>query len=82
MDQRHRGTDLPMRHWLCVLINWLRPRLLRGETKMKLFIVIAFDPEDGPYVATSNTCEGEAGCSASEVTQETGHKTKIKMIEV
>ena len=49
---------------------------------MKLYIVIAFDPEDGPYVATSDTCEGEAGCSASDVTHETGHKTKIVMVEV
>ena len=49
---------------------------------MKLYIVIAFDPDDGPYVATSNTCEGEAGCSASDVAHETGHKTKIIMVEV
>jgi hypothetical protein len=49
---------------------------------MKLFIVIAIDPEDGPYVATSNTCEGEAACSASELTHETGHKTTIKMVEI
>lgn len=49
---------------------------------MKLYIVIAFDPEDGPYVATSDTCEGEAACSASELTHETGHKTIIKMVEI
>jgi hypothetical protein len=49
---------------------------------MKLYIVIAYDPDDGPYAACCNTCEGEAACSASEITHETGFKTKIKMVEV
>jgi hypothetical protein len=49
---------------------------------MILYVVIVYDPEDGPYVATCNTCEGEAGCSASEITHETGYKTKIKIVEV
>jgi len=49
---------------------------------MKLFIVIVFDPEDGPYVASSDPCQGEATCSASEITHETGYKTKVKMVEI
>jgi len=49
---------------------------------MKLYIVIAFDPEDGPYAACSDTCEGEATCSASELTHETGHRTRIIMVEI
>lgn len=49
---------------------------------MKLYIVIAFEPEDGPYVACSDTCQGEAACSASEHAHETGHKTRIITVEV
>jgi len=49
---------------------------------MKLYIVIAFDPKDGPYAACSNTCEGEAACSATDHAIETGHRTRIIMVEI
>ena len=46
----------------------------------ELHIVICFDPHNGPYVWSDNTCLGEATCSATEATHETGYKCVIKTV--
>ena len=49
---------------------------------MKLYVIIVLDPEDGPYVASDDTCPGDAFQTASEVRHETGYKTLVKCIEI
>ena len=49
---------------------------------MKLYVIIVLDPEEGPYVASDNTCTGDAFQTASEVSYETGHRAIVRCIEI
>jgi hypothetical protein len=49
---------------------------------MKLYVIIVIDPEDGPYVASDDTCPADADCTASELRHETGNKVIVKCIEI
>jgi len=49
---------------------------------MTLFVVVAIDPDSGPYVYSDSSCSGEAECSASEARHETGQAVLVKRIEL
>ena len=49
---------------------------------MILYIVIAIDPDNGPYVWSDNTCKRVAECRVSECMHETGHNALVKSVKL
>ena len=63
-------------------MRFVRVCFIPWSPVMTLFVVVAIDPEDGPYVYSDSTCSGEAECSASEARHETGQAVLVKPIEL
>ena len=81
MDQRHRGIALPMRHWLCVTINWLRPRILRGKTMQDIKEKMEQAAHDAAHKFITQHMGGEdrGACGFAWVTLWPEHKGNTKL---